>query len=108
MNSKVLYKFKWDTCNSVYICKTKRHLLVGQYEHLGLSVFTEKPLKYRKKDATAIKKHCHQNEHRCRLDNFEIVGTAVEVKTVFVDFKNKAMFKYRRRIDAVYLFDNDS
>ena len=35
------------------------------------------------KDATAIRKHCHQNEHHCSVDNFEIVGTAV------IDFHSK-------------------
>ena len=77
INSKDLYKFKCDTCNSVYIGKTKRHLLVRQYEHLGLSVLTEKALKYTEKDETAIRKHYHQNEHCCTVDNFEIAGTAV-------------------------------
>ena len=70
-------KFKCDTCNSVYTGKTKRHLLIRQYEHLGLSAFTEKTLKHREKDATAIRKHCHQNEHRCSKHNFEIVRVAV-------------------------------
>ena len=29
------------------------------------------------KDATATRKRCHENEHRCSVDNLEIVGTAV-------------------------------
>ena len=56
-----------------YICKTKWHLLVRQYGHLSLSVFTEKALKYTAKDAKAIRKYCHQNKHRYSADNFEIV-----------------------------------
>ena len=107
INSKVLHKFKCDTCNSVYIGKIKRHLLVRQYEHLDLSVLTEKALKYTEKDATAIRKHCHESKHRCSVDNFEIVGTAVNdfyCKRIFVNFKNEAMLKYRTRIDAVILF----
>ena len=76
INSKVLYKFKCNTCNSVYIGKTKRHLLVRQYEHLGLSVLTNKALKYTEKDAAVIRKHCHQCEHYCTVDNFKIVGNA--------------------------------
>ena len=77
INSKVLYKFKCDTCNSVFIGKTKLHLLVRQYEHLALSVQTEKAIKYTEKDATTIRKHCHENKHLSSMDNFEIVGTAV-------------------------------
>ena len=36
INSKVLHKFKCDTCNSVYIGKTFHTFY--QYEHLALSV----------------------------------------------------------------------
>ena len=54
INSKLLYRYTCDTCNNVYIGKTKRHLLVRQYEHLGTSIFTDKALKYTEKDATAI------------------------------------------------------
>ena len=48
-----------DTSNSVNIGKTKRHLLVRQYEPLGTSIFTDKALKYNEKGATAIRKHCY-------------------------------------------------
>ena len=61
MNSKVVYKFKCNICNDVYVDESKRNLLVRQYEHLGKSVVTEKPSKYDDKDAIAIRKHCHQN-----------------------------------------------
>ena len=61
MNSKVVYKFKCNICNDVYVGESKRNLLVRQYEHLGKSVLTKKPSKYDDKDAIAIRKHCHQN-----------------------------------------------
>ena len=50
-----------------------------QYENVGLSFFTQKALNYciQKKNATAIKKHCHQNDHRWNADDFEIVDNAV-------------------------------
>ena len=57
--------------------KTKRHLLVRQYEHLDLSVLTEKGLKYTEKEAAAIRKDCHENKQHCSVDNFDIVSTAV-------------------------------
>ena len=38
-----------------YVGKTKLHLIVRQYEHLGKSVSTEKPLKYSDNDVTAIR-----------------------------------------------------
>ena len=61
LNSKVIYKFKCNICNDVYIGETKRHFLVREYEHLGKSILTEKNLKYTEKDATAIRKHCHNH-----------------------------------------------
>ena len=113
INSKVLYKFKCNTCNSVYIGKTKRHLLVRQYEQLGLSVFMEKALKYTEKDATAIRKHCHQNEHRCSVDNLEIVRTAVndfhlKLKKSLLVLKMKPCLNIAQESMSLYLFDNDS
>ena len=59
MNSNVIYKYKCNICNDVYIGETKRHLLFRQYQHLGRSILTEKPLKYNEKDATAVRKNCH-------------------------------------------------
>ena len=57
MNSNVIYEYKCNICSDVYINETKRHLLVCQYEHLGRSILTEKPLKYNEKDATGARKH---------------------------------------------------
>ena len=61
MNSKVIYKFKNNICNEVFIGETKRHFLVSEYEHLGKSIPTEKNLKYTEKDTIAIRKHCHNH-----------------------------------------------
>ena len=57
MNSDLIYKYKCNICNDAYIGETKRHILVCQYEHLGRSILTGKPLKYNEKDATAVRKH---------------------------------------------------
>ena len=73
----LLYKFTGYTYSSVYIGKTKKHYLVRQSEHLGLSVFTNKVLRYSDKDATAIRKHCHHQNHVNCTDNFKIVGNSV-------------------------------
>ena len=54
MNSKVIYKFKCNICNDVYIGETKRHFLVREYEHLGKSILTEKNLKYTEKDVMLL------------------------------------------------------
>ena len=109
----MLYKFKCDTCNSVYIGKTKWHLLVRQYEHLGLSVLTEKALKHIEKDATETRKPCHENKHCCSVDNFEIVGTAVndfhlKLKESLLILKMKSCSNIAQESLPLYLFDNDS
>ena len=88
MNSKVVYRFKYNICNDVFVGKTKHHLLVRQYEHLRKSILTEKPSKYNYKDPTAIRKHYHQNNHQ--VDScFTLISSAsnnlfVFVKIVFV------------------------
>ena len=57
MNSKVIYKFKYNIFNDAYIGETKHHFLTREYEHLGKSIRTEINLKYTEKDVTAIRKH---------------------------------------------------
>ena len=63
MNLNVIYKYKCNTFNNVYIRETKRLLLIRYYEHLGRSILTEKPLKHNQKDATAVRKDCHLQNH---------------------------------------------
>ena len=76
MNSKLIYKFKCNICNGVYVDETKLHLLVRQYRHLGKSIVTEKPSKYKDKYATAIRKHCHENNHEADSSCFTLIGSA--------------------------------
>ena len=111
--SKVLYMFKCHTYNGVYISKTKRHLYVRQYEHLGLLVLREKSLKYTEKDATAIRKHCHENKHCRNIENFEIVGTAVnyfhlKLKESLLILKMKPCLNIAQEPMPLYLFNNNS
>ena len=113
ISPKVLYKFKSDTCNRAYIGETKQYLLARQYEHLGLSVVTEKVLKYTEKDATAIRKHVHEDKLRCSVDNFEIVGTAVndfhlKLKESLLILKMKPCLNIAQESMALCLFGNDS
>ena len=65
------------------------------------------------KDATAIRKHCHQNEHCCSVDNFEIAGTAVndfhlKLKESLLILKMKPCLNIAQESMPIYLFDNDS
>ena len=110
--SMLLYKFTCNTCNSVYIGKTKRYYLVRQFEHLGLSVSTNKALRYSDKDARAIRKHCHhQNRVNC-TDNFKIMGNSVnnyivQLKESLLILKLKLSLKVAKEWMPLYLFDND-
>ena len=72
MKSKVIYKFKCSICNDVYIGETKHHFLVREYEHLGKSIVSEKNLKYTKKDANVIRKHCQTADTSC----YSLAGNA--------------------------------
>ena len=113
INLKVLYKLKCSICNSVYIGKTKRHLLVRQYEHLGLPVLTNKALKYTEKDTTVIRKHCHQCEHYCIVDNFKIVGNAtndfcLKLKESLLILKMKPSLNIAQESIPLLLFEDDS
>ena len=112
LNSMLLYKFTCNTCNSVYIGKTKRHYLVRQFEHLGLSVFTNKALKYSDKDATAIRKHCHHQNHVNCTDNFKIMGNSVnnyflQLKESLLILKLRPTLNVAKESMLLYLFDND-
>ena len=52
------------------------HLLVRQHEHLRKSNLTEKPSKYDDKDATAIRKDCHQNNYQTDSSCFTSISSA--------------------------------
>ena len=112
LNSMLLYKFTYSTCNSVYIGETKRHYLVRQFEHLGLSGFTNKALRYSDKDATAIRKHCHHQNHVNCTDDFKIMGNSVnnyflQLKESLLILKLKPWLNVAKESMPLYLFDND-
>ena len=91
----MLYKYKCDTCNNAYIGKTKNHLIVRQYEHLGKSIATDKLLRYSDKDSTAIRNHSHSLDNLASIDNFSILGNAM-----------KPSFNAARESIPLYLFDS--
>ena len=110
LNSVLLCKFMCNTCNRFYIGKTKRHYLVCQFEYLRLSVFTSKLLRYSDKDAAAICKHCHHQNHVNCTDNFKIMGNSVN--NYFLQLKESLILKLKPSLNIaeemmpLYLFDN--
>ena len=114
LNALILccYKFPGNTCKSVYIGKTKKHYLVRQSEHLRLSVSTNKALRYSDKDATAIRKHCHHQNHVNCTDDFKIVGNSVnnyflQLKESLLILKLRPTLNVAKESMLLYLFDND-
>ena len=87
LNSMLLCKLTCNTCNSVYIGKTERNYLVRQFEHLGLSVFTNKASRYSDKDATATRKHCRHENHLNCTDNGELFEQLFYATERIIDFK---------------------
>ena len=51
IRSRVVYKFKCQWCQSLYIGETFRHLHTRVSEHLGVSAYTGKPLSYTSKSS---------------------------------------------------------
>ena len=47
-----------------------------QYKHLGKSIVTEQPSKYKDKYATDIRKHCHQNHREADSSCFTLIDSA--------------------------------
>ena len=113
MNSKVVYRIKCNICNDVYLGKRKRHLLVHIYGHLEKSILTEKPSKYSNKDAAALGKHCHQNNHQADCFCFTLIGSAssnfrLKLKESLLISQLKLSLNVAKKSMPWYLFDNDA
>ena len=113
MDSNVIHKYKCNICNDVYVSETKRHLLVCQYEHLNRSILTEKPLKYNEKDAIAVRKHCHQQNHPPDSFCFSLIGNAtnnyyLKLKESLDILKFKLSLNIAKESAPLYLFENNS
>ena len=109
MNSNVIYKYNCNICNDVYIGETKRLLVVRQYEHLGWSNLTEKPLKHNEKDATAFRKHCHQQNHPVDSSRFGDATNKshLKLKESLVILKLKPSLNIAKESMPLYLIEND-
>ena len=86
-----------------------RHFLVREYEHLGKSILTEKNLKYTEKDATAIRKDCHNHCHTADTSCFSLVRNAankyhLKLKEFLPPyFKNETIAQRSQRLYAIIL-----
>ena len=73
LNSHLVYKVNCAECNLCYYGLTERHFKVRAFDHLGLSIFTGKPIKG---VDTAIKTHCRQENHKVTMDDISIIARA--------------------------------
>ena len=76
LNSLVLYKFTCGICNNSYVGKTKRHFIIRQHEHLGVSILTGNRLAYNEQSASAVRKHSRLCNHGSSANDFKIIDTA--------------------------------
>ena len=70
-------------------------------------------LKYTEKDATAIRKHCHNHGHRADTSCFSLVGNAankyhLKLKESLLILKMKPSLNVAKESMPLYLFENDS
>ena len=75
MKSAVIYKFTCSDCNVTYIGKTDRHFHVRYCEHLGISPYTNKDLKYNKRSTTSVREHIRDCKHKTSPSDFKIIGS---------------------------------
>ena len=75
MKSAVIYKFTCSDCNVTYIGKTDCHFHVRYCEHLGISPYTNKDLKYNKRSTTSVREHLRDYKHKASPNNFKIISS---------------------------------
>ena len=67
LKSHLVYKIKCNKCNLVYYGLCERHSKVRFYDHLGVSIYTERPIIGTE---TAMKKHCREENHAISHESF--------------------------------------
>ena len=112
VRSLVLYRFTCNSCNAVYIGKTKRHYLVRVFEHLGVSLATHNKFTYNpnNNNNTAVLNHLNCNKCNSTVDNFNIIGNArtdalLCIKESLLVHKDKPSLNTSERSTPIYLFN---
>ena len=73
LQSSAIYKYQCRSCNATYIGKSKRQIRVRQFEHLGRSIRTNRPLG--NPPFSAIRQHAEERDHPIHLDSFSVVAS---------------------------------
>lgn len=74
--SNVVYKYKCNCCDAVYIGKTDRHFGTRQGEHIGISLRTGKPIQPNVE--SAILQHGRKTGHKLSSENFKIIDRGTD------------------------------
>ena len=69
VHSNLVYKVKRNICNNIYYIKTKRHFIVRDFEHLGITPLTGKKVKSPKE--SAVFDHTFHMGHNASFDDFK-------------------------------------
>ena len=72
LDSHLIYHFKCPSCNAGYVGETRVPHIVRNCQHLGISPYTEKPMKGGV--PTSVTKHIIAKKCKCSLENFSILG----------------------------------
>ena len=70
LQSHLVYKIQCAECNLCYIGLLERHFKVRSYDHMGLSILTNKPIKG---VDTAMKTHWRSKNHHIIMDSISVI-----------------------------------
>ena len=72
MRSCIIYKYECSCCNATYYGRTKRQLHARMFQHLGLSIRTNRPLS--NPPFSAIRQHSEAEDHPINKDSFSVLS----------------------------------
>ena len=73
LRSRIVYKYKCQRCNALYVGQTVRHFHKRISKHMGISAFTGKPLS--KPPFSNICDHHQASGHPISPDDFSVLST---------------------------------
>ena len=82
-----------------------------KYEHLGLSIRTDKSLNFNVSNASDIRKHLHSCEHTSSLVDFQIIGNVsndffLRIKESLLISKHKPPLNATKRSIPLFIFND--
>ena len=112
VRSHLLYRYTCDSCNAIYIGKTRRHYGVRVLEHLGISLLTGKKYTFNPNNVnnTAVLNHINRTACIGKSENFRIIGSAKTdkllcIKETLLIHKDKPQINTNERSTRIYLFE---